>query len=593
MNNTNQYLDFYGLHRYDEKLKKYVDDKTKIDNRSITRNSSGELQITQELKEKIENLKLSYGGLITPETDISTLNSSNWYFTDPYHPGTYEWINVNSAGRNRQESITTLPNSAYFFYPKEQSYFMGDFGGTHLNWEYICLNQGTELSSIFKINMISGVISGVSTIMGSNDSININSTDIHLLPCNIYTNSSYINGVLEINMSTSTGAIIRNGKSILNSGQISSDYIQSHNQLVVGTSPIQRYTPGINMTPEKIEFVRTSSGTIDYVSNINMSSGTISGVSNINLEENSNISGVNNVSLASNSGLVLKYNGIKAFTGEVSSAEVSVENTLRIRTGYNNKGEILEKIVFDTPNTGVLDMNGGTITGINQIKIGTGTGIVIDSNTIGMSNYSGEISFLSNIRLTTGGTLNISQGYITGVNQLNITNGILEIKEEVTDVTGSSRALHFINNSGNSNSIVIHKSGIVAGSDYVNGSSIDHFGEGVHFASKVYLCSGFTAAGNIWISGRTSGDTSLINIDNIITERLSLTGSSEFNVNSGTISGLGTLNMVSGGDINMNNSTMKSGNIINSTIINNIYDGTNNTFTNDFINQLKIALGIN
>lgn len=42
--------------------------------------------------------------------------------------------------------------------------------------------------------------------------------------------------------------------------------------------------------------------------------------------------------------------------------------------------------------------------------------------------------------------------------------------------------------------------------------------------------------------------------------------------------------MVSGGDINMNNSTMKSGNIINSTIINNIYDGTNNTFTNDFIN---------
>lgn len=425
MNNTNQYLDFYGLHRYDEKLKKYVDDKTKIDNRSITRNSSGELQITQELKEKIENLKLSYGGLITPETDISTLNSSNWYFTDPYHPGTYEWINVNSAGRNRQESITTLPNSAYFFYPKEQSYFMGDFGGTHLNWEYICLNQGTELSSIFKINMISGVISGVS---------------------------------------------------------------------------------------------------------------------NINLEENSNISGINNVSLASNSGLVLKYNGIKAFTGEVSSAEVSVENTLRIRTGYNNRGEILEKIVFDTPNTGVLDMNGGTITGINQ---------------------------------------------------LNITNGILEIKEEVTDVTGSSRALHFINNSGNSNSIVIHKSGIVAGSDYVNGSSINHFGEGVHFASKVYLCSGFTAAGNIWISGRTSGDTSLISIDNIITERLSLTGSSEFNVNSGTISGLGTLNMVSGGDINMNNSTMKSGNIINSTIINNIYDGTNNTFTNDFINQLKIALGIN
>ena len=470
MNNTNQYLDLYGLHYYNEKLKKYVDDKTKIDNRSITRNSSGELQITQELKEKIENLKLSYGGLITPETDISTLNSSNWYFTDPYHPGTYEWINVNSAGRNRQESITTLPNSAYFFYPKEQSYFMGDFGGTHLNWEYICLNQGTELSSIFKINMISGVISGVSTIMGSNDSITINSTDIHLNPCNINTNSSYINGVLEINMSTSTGAIIRNGKSILNSGQISSDYIQSHNQLVVGTSPIQRYTPGINMTPEKIEFVRTSSGTIDYVSNINMSSGTISGVSNINLEENSNIS---------------------------------------------------------------------------------------------------------------------------GVNQLNITNGILEIKEEVTDVTGSSRALHFINNSGNSNSIVIHKSGIVAGSDYVNGSSSNHFKEGVHFASEVHLYSGFTATGNIWISGRTSGDTSLISIDNIITERLSLTGSSEFNVNSGTISGLGTLNMVSGGDINMNNSTMKSGNIINSTIINNIYDGTNNTFTNDFINQLKIALGIN
>lgn len=477
MNNTNQYLDLYGLHRYDEKLKKYVDDKTKIDNRSITRNSSGELQITQELKEKIENLKLSYGGLITPETDISTLNSSNWYFTDPYHPGTYEWINVNFAGRNRQESITTLPNSAYFFYPIEQSYFSMDGPeGTHLNWEYICLNQGTELSSISKINMTNGVISGVS---------------------------------------------------------------------------------------------------------------------NINLEENSNISGVNNVSLASNSGLVLKYNGIKAFTGEVSSAEVSVENTLRICTGYNNRGEILEKIVFDTPNTGVLDMNGGTITGINQIKIGTDPGIVIDSNTIGMPSYSGEISFLSNIRLTTGGTLNISQGYITGVNQLNITNGILEIKEEVTDVTGSSRALHFINNSGNSNSIVIHKSGIVAGSDYVNGSSFDHFGEGVHFASEVYLYSGFTATGNIWISGRTSGDSSLISIDNIVTERLSLTGSSEFNVNSGTISGLGTLNMVSGGNINMNNSTMKSGNIINSTIINNIYDGTNNTFTNDFINQLKIALGIN
>ena len=77
MNNSNQYLDFYGLHRYDEKLKKYIEGKTiKTDNVTIDRNISGELEVTgrfiQGLKDYVSE---NYASNTKVSQIISRLNT--------------------------------------------------------------------------------------------------------------------------------------------------------------------------------------------------------------------------------------------------------------------------------------------------------------------------------------------------------------------------------------------------------------------------------------------------------------------------------------------------------------------------------------
>lgn len=382
MDNTNQYLDFYGLHRYDEKLKKYVDDKTKIDNRSITRNSSGELQIIQELKEKIENLKLSYGGLITPEIDISTLNSSNWYFTDPHHPGTYEWINV-FAGRNRQESITTLPNSAYFFYPIEKSYFSMDGSeGTHLNWEYICLNQGTELSSIFKINMTSGSINGLTNIN------TISGTITNLDSIHFHSGGTFSDIYIEVNDS---GEGLKTNSPLQVSGELIVDKIGGYggSQSVITNDGITTfhgtYYRAISVgdetgsklvvQPENIDFhSSTLGGTLKNVHAINMNNGLISGISDIysntgeiNLHSgninmyNGKISGIQDIGFYYQTGIEISQSGIK---GSLNSG-IQINGTLKM-TDPDNAG--ISDITFINMVSGVIHMDDGVIRDVDEIN---------------------------------------------------------------------------------------------------------------------------------------------------------------------------------------------------------------------------------
>ena len=77
MNNTNQYLDFYGLHYYNEKLKKYVDGKTiKTDNVTIDRNISGELEVTERFIQGLKDyISENYASNTKVSQIISRLNT--------------------------------------------------------------------------------------------------------------------------------------------------------------------------------------------------------------------------------------------------------------------------------------------------------------------------------------------------------------------------------------------------------------------------------------------------------------------------------------------------------------------------------------
>ena len=70
MNNTNQYLDLYGLHYYNEKLKKYVNDKeVKTDDVTISKNASGELEVTRLKNTTVSgDLNFTQGNIINPST---------------------------------------------------------------------------------------------------------------------------------------------------------------------------------------------------------------------------------------------------------------------------------------------------------------------------------------------------------------------------------------------------------------------------------------------------------------------------------------------------------------------------------------------
>lgn len=76
-NNTNQYLDFYGLHYYNEKLKKYVDGKTiKTDNVTIDRNTSGELEVTERFIQGLKDyISENYASNTKVSQIISRLNT--------------------------------------------------------------------------------------------------------------------------------------------------------------------------------------------------------------------------------------------------------------------------------------------------------------------------------------------------------------------------------------------------------------------------------------------------------------------------------------------------------------------------------------
>lgn len=77
MNNTNQYLDLYGLHYYNEKLKKYVDGKTiKTDNVTIDRNTSGELEVTERFIQGLKDyISENYASNTKVSQIISRLNT--------------------------------------------------------------------------------------------------------------------------------------------------------------------------------------------------------------------------------------------------------------------------------------------------------------------------------------------------------------------------------------------------------------------------------------------------------------------------------------------------------------------------------------
>ena len=387
--------------------------------------------------------------------------------------------------------------------------------------------------------------------------------------------STTISGVDNIQLNSNSGAGVisfNNGNTYIRDNSIESSGIVAKESLGVGGNLMTRYTPAVYITPQDITFLRNDSGSINNVDFINMTSGSINGLTNINtisgtitnldsIHFHSGGTFISGVSIKVNSEGTLDtpplevyhYININKVGGYGGSQSVITNDG--ITTSYGTYYKVIsvgdetgsrltvrpEKINFYSNTLGgtlenvhAINMNSGLISGISDIYSNTGE-INLHGGNINM--YNGKISGIQDIGFYYQTGIEISQSGIKGSLNSGIQiNGTLKMTDP--DNAGISDIKFIDMISG-----VIHMDdGTIQDVDEING----------HQASFTTGC-----------------------FDNIETA-----GQNLLNVNCG-------IQLLQNGLVN-------GGKFSNTILDDHItYGGSNNTFTQEYIDQLKNALGIN
>ena len=364
MNNTNQYLDLYGLHYYNEKLKKYVDDKeVKTDDVTISKNASGELEVTGHLKRLIDNVYVPRPQEIAIITGVKiTGDSNNITITGgtlelPEGSVNTEYLQVGDTSTNRytfisSEGISFIPTGmhsdnintyirdnsieSFDIVAKKSLRVEDDFLDTpavYITPQDITFlrNDTGSINNIKSINMSSGSINGltnINTVSGTItnlDSIHFHSGGTFISGVSIKVNSEgtldtpplEVYNCININKAGGYGG----SQSVITNNEIITFHGTYYKEIEVG----DHIGSTLIVQPERINFYSsTLGGTLKNVHAINMNSGLISGISdiysntgeinlhggNINMY-NGKISGVQDIGFYHYTGIEISQSGIK------------------------------------------------------------------------------------------------------------------------------------------------------------------------------------------------------------------------------------------------------------------------------------------
>ena len=416
MNNTNQYLDLYGLHYYNEKLKKYVDDKeVKTDDVTISKNASGELEVTGHLKRLIDNVYVPRPQEIAIITGVKiTGDSNNITITGgtlelPEGSVNAEYLQVGDTSINRctfisSEGISFIPTGmhsfnkntyirdnsivssdivakkslrvednfsqyttpAVYITPQDITFLRNDSGSIN-NVDFINMNGGS-INGLTNINTVSGKITDLDSIhfhsggtFISGVSIKVNSEGtLDTPPLEVY---HYIN----INKAGGYGG----SQSVITNDGITTFYGTYYKVISVGDETGSR----LIVRPENINFYSsTLGGTLENVHSINMNNGLISGISDIysntgeiNLHSeninmyNGKISGVQDIGFYYQTGIEISQSGIK---GSLNSG-IQINGILKM-TDVEHAG--ISDIKFIDMIHGDLYMDDGLIRDVDEIN---------------------------------------------------------------------------------------------------------------------------------------------------------------------------------------------------------------------------------
>ena len=599
MNNTNQYLDLYGLHYYNEKLKKYVDDKeVKTDDVTISKNASGELEVTGHLKRLIDNVYVPRPQEIAIITGVKiTGDSNNITITG----GTLE---LPEGSISSQEFSTTsgfvselktsgikFPNSGVINNATlENTTVSGDLNFTQGNIINPSTIQGVDNITFNNLgditfsgktqinqNSISTETVDAEYLQAGDTSTNrctfISSEGISFIPTGMQISPTTISGVdnIQINSNSGVGLLsFNNGNTYIRDNSIESSGIVAKESLGVGGNLMSRYTPAVYITPQDITFLRNGSGSINNINSINMSSGSINGLTNINTV----------------SGKITDLDSIHFHSGGTFISGVSIK--------VNSEGTL------DTPPlnvSGIININkiggyGGSQSVITNNEITTFHGTYYEGIEVGSYSGSKLVVHPENINFylsTLGGTLE-------NVHAINMNNGLISGISDIYSSTGEIN-LH----SGNINMYNGKISGIQdIGFYYQTGIEISQSG------IKGSLNSGIQINGTLKMTDPDNAGISDITFINMVSGVIHMDDGTIQDVDeinghqaSFTTGLFDTIGTAQQNILNVNcavkfSGVITGGNFSNLVLDDHItYGGSNNIFTQEYIDQLKNALGIN
>ena len=510
MNNTNQYLDLYGLHYYNEKLKKYVDDKeVKTDDVTISKNASGELEVTGHLKRLIDNVYVQRPQEIAIITGVKITGDSN---------------NITITGGTLE-----LPEGS-------------------VNTEYLQAGDNSANKYTF-----------------------ISSGGISFIPTGMQISPTTISGVDNIQMNSGTGQISFNsGNTYIQNNYIESSDIVAKEYLGIGGNLLTRYTPAVYITPQDITFLRNGSGSINYINSINMTSGSINGLTNINTISGT-ITNLDSIHFHSGgtfiSGVYIRVNS----NGTLDTPPLEVHQCININKigGYGGSQSVIT-------NDGITTFYG---TYYRVISVGdeTGSQLIVRPE---------KINFYSS---TLGGTLE-------NVHSINMNNGLISGISDIYSNTGEinlhSGNINMYNGkiSGIQDIGFYHQTGIEISQSGIKGS----LNSGIQI-NGILKMTDIEHAGisNIKFIDMVLGD--LYMDDGVIRDVDKINGH-QASFTTGLFDTIGTAQQ---NILNVNcavkfSDVITGGNFSNLVLDDHItYGGSNNTFTQEYIDQLKNALGIN
>lgn len=415
MNNTNQYLDLYGLHYYNEKLKKYVNDKeVKTDDVTISKNASGELEVTGHLKRLIDNVYVPRPQEIAIITGVKiTGDSSNITITGgtlelPEGSVNAEYLQAGDTSTNRctfisSEGISFIPTGMHSFnkntYIRDNSIVSSDIvakkslrvednfsqytPAVYITPQDITFlrNDSGSINNINSINMNGGSINGLTNINTISGTIT-NLDSIHFHSGGTFTSGVYIrvnsNGTLdtpplEVHQCININKIGGYGgsQSVITNDGITTFHGTYYEAISVGGETDSR----LIVRPENINFYSsTLGGTLENVHSINMNNGLISGISDIysssgeiNLHSeninmyNGKISGIQDIGFYYQTGIEISQSGIK---GSLNSG-IQINGILKM-TDIEHAG--ISNIKFIDMVLGDLYMDDGVIRDVDKIN---------------------------------------------------------------------------------------------------------------------------------------------------------------------------------------------------------------------------------